>query len=260
MAYLETTLKCHRHTETRHLFGHPVRVEEMQHFCYRARPHCPRPLRPPHPAHPQLRLPLLHLLEPEVSGQITTASVNSHRPRGQQSTSARRRPGSPSAVHAQERALGAGGNTANGQQHGAFRGQRILTWFPLRLKLIPADVSSVTLQTEASAAEASNSGLCHGVVFFSWPWTLWISSSFRHFPGLPPSWLWHTRPFRLCSCSQPQSSPWDLTAEEAGASAPSPDLFQPAGEQTSLSGWTSDIICVAQCKTKMWGYLFKNQE
>ncbi|TKC37368.1 hypothetical protein EI555_019067 [Monodon monoceros] len=71
--------------------------------------------------------------------------------------------------------FGGGGNTANGQ-HGAVRGQRILTWFPLRLKLIPADVSSVTLQTEASTAEASNSGLCHGIVFFSWPWTLWISS------------------------------------------------------------------------------------
>ena len=28
-------------------------------------------------------------------------------------------------------------------------------------------------------------------------------------------------PFRLCSCSQPQSSPWDLTSE-AQASAPSP--------------------------------------
>ena len=33
-------------------------------------------------------------------------------------------------------------------------------------------------------------------------------------------------PFRLCSHSQPQSSPWDLTSE-AGASAPSPHLPTP---------------------------------
>ena len=42
----------------------------------------------------------------------------------------------------------------------------------------------------------------------------------RVFPGLPPGQLWCANPFKLCSRSQPQSSPCDPT--EARASAPSP--------------------------------------
>ena len=47
-----------------------------------------------------------------------------------------------------------------------------------------------------------------------------LFSSCRLFPRLPPSQLWCSNLFRLCSRCQPQSSPWDPT--EARASAPSP--------------------------------------
>ena len=52
-------------------------------------------------------------------------------------------------------------------------------------------------------------------------------------------------PFRLCSCSQPQSSPWDLTSE-ARASAPSPHLPQRVSRQASQAGecWLAPILCV----------------
>ena len=52
-------------------------------------------------------------------------------------------------------------------------------------------------------------------------------------------------PFRLCSRSQPQSSPWDPTSE-AGASAPCPHLTQQVSRQASQAGecWSAPILCV----------------
>ena len=51
-------------------------------------------------------------------------------------------------------------------------------------------------------------------------------------------------PFRLCSRSQPQSSPWDLNSE-AGASAPSPLLPLQVSRQASQAGecWSALILC-----------------
>ena len=51
-------------------------------------------------------------------------------------------------------------------------------------------------------------------------------------------------PFRLCSHSQPQSSPWDLTSD-AGASAPSPHLPWRVSRQASQAGecWSARILC-----------------
>ena len=51
-------------------------------------------------------------------------------------------------------------------------------------------------------------------------------------------------PFRLCSHSQPQSSPWDLTSE-AQASAPSPRLPRWVSRQASRAGecWSALILC-----------------
>ena len=50
-------------------------------------------------------------------------------------------------------------------------------------------------------------------------------------------------PFRLCSRSQPRSSPWDLT--EARASAPSPCLPQRVSRQASRAGecYLAPILC-----------------
>ena len=52
-------------------------------------------------------------------------------------------------------------------------------------------------------------------------------------------------PFRLCSCSQPQSSPWDLTSESE-ASAPSPHLSWWVSRQASWGGecCSAPILCV----------------
>ena len=52
-------------------------------------------------------------------------------------------------------------------------------------------------------------------------------------------------PFRLCSCSQPQSSPWDLTSE-ARASAPSPHPPWRVSRQGSQAGecCSALILCV----------------
>ena len=52
-------------------------------------------------------------------------------------------------------------------------------------------------------------------------------------------------PFKLCSCSQPQSSPWGLTSE-ARASAPSPHLPRRLSRQTSQASecWLALILCV----------------
>ena len=51
-------------------------------------------------------------------------------------------------------------------------------------------------------------------------------------------------PFRLSSCSQPQSSPWGLTSE-AQASALSPHLPRRASRQASQAGecWSAPILC-----------------
>ena len=57
----------------------------------------------------------------------------------------------------------------------------------------------------------------------------------RLFLGLPPSELWCTGPFRLCSHGQPQSSPWGLTSE-ARASAPSPRPPRQLNRQASRAG------------------------
>ena len=50
-------------------------------------------------------------------------------------------------------------------------------------------------------------------------------------------------PCRLCSHSQPQSSPWDLT--EAGASAPSPHPPRRVSRQASRAGecWLAPTLC-----------------
>ena len=55
-------------------------------------------------------------------------------------------------------------------------------------------------------------------------------------------------PFRLCSRSQTQSSPWDPTSN-AGASAPSPHLPQRVSRQASRAGecWWALILCVETC-------------
>ena len=52
-------------------------------------------------------------------------------------------------------------------------------------------------------------------------------------------------PFRLCSGSQPQSSPWGLTSE-AKASAPSPHPSRRVSRQASwaVECWSAPILCV----------------
>ena len=59
-----------------------------------------------------------------------------------------------------------------------------------------------------------------------------LFGSCRLFPGLTSGYLWCTKPFRLCSRRQLQSSPCDPT--EAEPQLPAPPA--PAGEQTSLLG------------------------
>ena len=65
----------------------------------------------------------------------------------------------------------------------------------------------------------------------------------RLFPRLTPGQLWRTSPFRLCSRSQPQSSPWDPT--EARTSAPRPHLPRRVSRQASWAGecWLARILC-----------------
>ena len=51
--------------------------------------------------------------------------------------------------------------------------------------------------------------------------------------------------FRLCSCSQPQSSPWDLTSEaQASAPSPNPSCCR-VSRQASQAGecWSAPILC-----------------
>ena len=71
-----------------------------------------------------------------------------------------------------------------------------------------------------------------------------FSGSFRLFPRLLPASCDALAPFRLCSRSQPQSSPWGLTSE-ARASAPSPYLPQQVSRQASQAGecWLTPILC-----------------
>ena len=51
-------------------------------------------------------------------------------------------------------------------------------------------------------------------------------------------------PFRMCSRSQPRSSPWDPTSK-AGASAPSPRPPRRVSSQASRAGecWSAPILC-----------------
>ena len=64
------------------------------------------------------------------------------------------------------------------------------------------------------------------------------------FPDSLPASCGALAPFTLCSRSQPQSSPWDLTSE-AQASAPSPHLPQWVSRQASQAGecWLAPILC-----------------
>ena len=70
-----------------------------------------------------------------------------------------------------------------------------------------------------------------------------LFGSCRLFPGLPPSQLWWANPFRLCSRSQPQSSPCNPT--EAQASATSPPQPRPVSRQASRAGecWSAPSLC-----------------
>ena len=65
------------------------------------------------------------------------------------------------------------------------------------------------------------------------------------FPDSLPASCGALAPFRLCSHSQPQSSPWGLTSE-AQASAPSPQPPQWVSRQTSQARecWSAPIFCV----------------
>ena len=58
-----------------------------------------------------------------------------------------------------------------------------------------------------------------------------------------PSQLWCANPFRLCSCHQPQSSPWDPT--EGRASAPSPRPPRRVSRQASRAGecCSAPLLC-----------------
>ena len=71
-----------------------------------------------------------------------------------------------------------------------------------------------------------------------------LFDSSRLFPGLLPASRGALAPFRLCSYSQPQSSPWDLTSE-AGASAPSTPPPWRVSRQASQAGecWSAPILC-----------------
>ena len=70
-----------------------------------------------------------------------------------------------------------------------------------------------------------------------------LFGSSRLLPGLPLASCGALAPFRLCSRSQPQSSPWDLTSE-ARASAPSPHPPQRVTRQASRAGecWSALIL------------------
>ena len=71
-----------------------------------------------------------------------------------------------------------------------------------------------------------------------------LLGSCRLFPDSLPANCGTLAPFRLCSHSQPQSSPWDLTSE-ARASGPRPHLSRRVSRQASQSGecWLALILC-----------------
>ena len=75
-------------------------------------------------------------------------------------------------------------------------------------------------------------------------WSLAFSAAPDLFPDSLPASCGALAPFRLCSRSQPQSSPWDLT--EARASAPSPRPPRRVSRQASWAGecWSAAILRV----------------
>ena len=62
-----------------------------------------------------------------------------------------------------------------------------------------------------------------------------LLGSSRLLPDSLPASCGALAPFRLCSCHQPQSSPWDPTSE-ARASAPIPHLPRRVSRQASWAG------------------------
>ena len=62
-----------------------------------------------------------------------------------------------------------------------------------------------------------------------------LLGTFRIFTDSLPASCGALAPFRLCSRSQPQSSPWDLTSD-ARASPPSPHLSRRVSRQASQAG------------------------
>ena len=76
-------------------------------------------------------------------------------------------------------------------------------------------------------------------------WSLATSAAPDFFPDSLPASCGALAPFRLCSCCQPQSSPWDLTSE-ARASAPSRRPPRWVSRQSSRAGecWSAPILCV----------------
>ena len=77
-------------------------------------------------------------------------------------------------------------------------------------------------------------------------WSLASSADPDFFPDFLLASCGALTPFRLCSRSQPQSFPWDLTSEaQAQASAPSPHPPQWVSRQASQPGecWLALIFC-----------------
>ena len=74
-------------------------------------------------------------------------------------------------------------------------------------------------------------------------WSLASLAGPDFFPDTLPDSCGTLVPFRLCSCSQPQSSPWGLTSE-AQASAPSPHMPWQVSRQTPQAGecWLAPIL------------------
>ena len=75
-------------------------------------------------------------------------------------------------------------------------------------------------------------------------WSLASSAAPDIFPDSLLASCGAPAPFRLCSHSQPQSSPWDLNSQ-AGVSAPSPRPPQQVSRQASWAGecWLAPILC-----------------
>ena len=75
-------------------------------------------------------------------------------------------------------------------------------------------------------------------------WSLASSAGPDFFLDSLPASCGSLAPFRLCSGSQPQSSPWDPTSE-ARASAPSPRPPRQVSRQASRAGerWSAPSLC-----------------